>query len=384
MGLCKSRQQKASYEIPKKMEDVSRPFRAPPGLAPPMRSNLRPDAEPFQPKDAVFSNEAADEEGEKEAWEAFLENKMRVQPKGFPNRPLVARTDGTFTSTYRDMLSESKDAKRPPWRKQDRELPARDFDILTSWRNAAPKVEPFKFVDTAAPKKRKTTALKKQIIAQREADAPNPLWTRFADHLQKIKDEQPSQEPKKKIQDDFLNDTGDIVPYGLADRCYMSDTEDKAKANRHVETSHAPIREYVDMCLTPELETAVTECLFRLRHLKMQELAIGQQSRRYAVGFREVGRLLQHNKISALLIAPDMEKTSGGALEDKVIGMKNLCEHANVPVIFALSRRQLGAAIRKNVTISVLAIQDTRGAEEAFAQMLAAAEQARAFGNSAQ
>jgi ribosomal protein L7Ae-like RNA K-turn-binding protein len=382
MGLCKSRQQKASYEIPKKMEPT---FRAPPGLAPPIRSNLRPDAEPFhpvRPKEAGFSDDAAEDGGEREAWEAFLENKMRTQPKGYPNRPLAPRVDGSFTSGYRDMLSEPKEAKRPPWRK-DRDTPARDFDILTSWRNAAPKVEAYKFVDE--PKKRKTTALKKQIIAQRDAEAPNPLWTRFADHLQKFKDDQPGQEGSKKtIQDDLLKDNGDIVPYGLADRCYMSDTEDKAKANRHVESSHVPIREYVDMCLTPELETAVTECLFRLRHLKMQELAIGQQSRRYAVGFREVGRLLQHNKISALLIAPDMEKTSGGALEDKVIGMKNMCEHNNVPVIFALSRRQLGAAIRKNVTISVLAIQDTRGAEEAFAQMLAAAAQARALDNSAQ
>merc|ERR1719359_452408 len=203
---------------------------------------------------------------------------------------------------------------------------------------------------------------------------------RFAEHVQKYKDEHPAPAETKKQTQDLLQESADIVPYGLADRCYMSDNEDKAKAHRHVETSHAPIREYVDMCLTPELESAVTECLFRLRHLKMQELAIGQQSRRYAVGFREVGRLLQHKTISALIIAPDMEKTSGGALEDKVIGMKNMCEHANVPVIFALSRRQLGAAIRKNVTISVLAIQDTRGAEDAFAKMIAEAEQARALG----
>jgi ribosomal protein L7Ae-like RNA K-turn-binding protein len=381
MGLCKSRQQKPSYEIPKKMEPT---FRAPPGLGQPIRSNLRPDAEPFHPQDAGFYDEVEDEGGEKEAWEAFLDRKMRTQPKGFPSRPLVPRTDGSFTSGYRDMLSESKEMKRPPWRKHEgasRDLPPRDFDILKSWRNAAPKVAPYKIIDETAQKKRKTTALKKQIIAQREAAAPNPLWTRFAEQLQQFKDEQPSQEePKKQTQDDLLNESGDIVPYGLADRFYMSDTEDKAKAHRHIETSHAPIREYVDMFLTPELETAVTECLFRLRHLKMQELALGQQSRRYAVGFREVGRLLQHKMISALLIAPDVEKTSGGALEEKVIGMKNMCEHANVPVIFALSRRQLGAAIRKNVTISVLAIQDTRGAEGAFAKMIAEAEQARALG----
>ena len=44
------------------------------------------------------------------------------------------------------------------------------------------------------------------------------------------------------------------------------------------------------MELTPELEEAVTETLFTLRNLRMQELGLGQKSRRYAVGFREVRR----------------------------------------------------------------------------------------------
>jgi len=141
MGLCKSRQQKPSYAIPKKMEPT---FRAPPGLGQPIRSNLRPDAEPFHPQDAGIYDTVEEDEGVKAEWEAFLEKKMKTQPKALPNRPLVPRTDGSFTSGYHAMLGESKEAKRPPWRKQEptRDLPPRDFDILTSWRNAAPKVEP--------------------------------------------------------------------------------------------------------------------------------------------------------------------------------------------------------------------------------------------------
>jgi ribosomal protein L7Ae-like RNA K-turn-binding protein len=64
-------------------------------------------------------------------------------------------------------------------------------------------------------------------------------------------------------------------------------------------------------------------------------------------------------------------------LEDKVIGLKNQCDHDGVPVIYALSRRQLGAAIQKNVTISVLAIQEIRGAEDSFQQMVMEASVAR-------
>jgi ribosomal protein L7Ae-like RNA K-turn-binding protein len=131
------------------------------------------------------------------------------------------------------------------------------------------------------------------------------------------------------------------------------------------------------MSLTPELEGAVTACLFRLRQLKMQDIGIDKKTRRYAVGFREVARLLAHKQVSALIVAPDVEKTSAGALEDKVMGLKNQCDHDGVPVIFALSRRQLGAAIQKNVTISVLAIQETRGAEDMFQQMLMEANVAR-------
>ena len=41
------------------------------------------------------------------------------------------------------------------------------------------------------------------------------------------------------------------VPYGLADRCYLSDTEDAADAQRHMSASHAPIRDYVDTCVNP-------------------------------------------------------------------------------------------------------------------------------------
>merc|ERR1719198_836132 len=152
-------------------------------------------------------------------------------------------------------------------------------------------------------KKRKATPLKKQILAQREEAPPNPLWMKFGEHLQKFKEEQAEKKVEKRETKDDLNADGQLVPFGLADRCYLSDTEDCSKAQRHIETSHC--------------------------------------------GFREVARLIAHKSVTALIIAPDVERTSAGALEEKVLGMKNQCDHDGVPVIFALSRRQLGAAIQK-------------------------------------
>ena len=77
--------------------------------------------------------------------------------------------------------------------------------------------------------------------------------------------------------------------------------------------------------------------------------------------YHTLGRL--ENRYILLHVA---KKTSKKEAE-KNINLEIIVEHANVPVIFALSRRQLGAAIRKNVTISVLAIQDTRPLATAFA-----------------
>jgi len=374
MGLCKSRQQKPNYAIPQKMVAKEPAFRAPPGLSKPNRSTLRSDAQPFYPGQA-------DDEGDNvmAPWEIFLENKQATVStwKNPTSAPIQPSADGSFTSRYQGMLGETS---RHSQRKK--ETTDKDFDILQSWRNAAPKVNPFQFADDEArPKKRKTTALKKQILAQRNEPKPDPLWTKFADQLQRAKDESSSpavESPTTK--DDIDKQSMNYVPYGLADRCYLSDTEDVGQAQRHIETSHALIRDYVDTSVTPELESAVTACLYRLRQLKLQDLGIGQPTTRYAIGFREVSRSLQNKAVAALIFAPDIEETSGGALENKIAALKKQGEQENVPVIFALSRRQLGAAVQKNVSISVLAVLDTRGAEDVFEPMLAENKRARDIG----
>merc|ERR1719181_1266453 len=139
----------------------------------------------------------------------------------------------------------------------------------------------------------------------------NPLWMKFADQLQRAKEEStPSAIDSPATKDDIDAQSTNYVPYGLADRCYLSDTEDASKTQRHVATSHALIRDYVDTSVTPELESAVTACLFRLRQLKIQDLGIGHPTTRYAIGFREVSRSLQSKAVAALIIAPDIEETS--------------------------------------------------------------------------
>jgi ribosomal protein L7Ae-like RNA K-turn-binding protein len=376
MGLCKSRQQKPTYAIPQKMVAKEPAFRAPPGLDRPNRSMMRPDAQPFYPGEQKGSDQFEDDAGAKESWEIFLDNK-KSKVDIWKTAPIRPDADGSFTSRYQGMLSEPG---RRPRRKEN--TVERDFDILQSWRNAAPKVNTYQFADDEKhQKKRKTTSLKKQILAQRSGPTMNPLWMKFADQLQRVKEENGSTLVESHAtKDDIDEQSKNYVPFGLADRCYLSDTEDASKTQRHAETSHALIRDYVDTSVTLELESAVTACLFRLRQLKKQDLGIDRPTPRYAIGFREVSRLLQNKSVSALIIAPDVEETSGGALENKIAALKKQSEQMNVPVIFALSRRQLGSALQKNVSISVLAMLETRGAEESFEEMLAEAKRARDVG----
>jgi len=71
---------------------------------------------------------------------------------------------------------------------------------------------------------------------------------------------------------------------------------------------------------------------------------------------------------------------SGGALEKKIAALKTKGEDAGVPVVFALSRRQLGAALQKSMAVSVLAVLETKGAEDLVEQMRVEAARARDIG----
>jgi len=377
MGACKSRNAKTQSAANQKMETPLITTDAKTG-----RYQLRPDAQPYVPPKTIVPE---DPDEVKEPWELFLDRKK--QDYVTQQRGLLRRTrDGTYTAEYKSLLARPVRGRSParspsPERWRD----GRNFDLQNAWRSAQKQrgASPSRHAEAKVlPKKRKPTQLKKAILASRENPETNALWQKFEAHMQKVKamDDDGAETAAACAKDDSVAGKR-LVPFGLSDRCYHSDTEDRSmmdqkKASRHKEDSHAPIREYVNMELTPELEESVTEMLFTLRTLRMQELGCGQKSRRYAVGFREVGRLVTQKAVQCLIVAPDVERT-GGALEDKISQLVAQCEGQNVPVVYALSRRQLGRAVMKNVTVSVLAIEDVRGANEIFSRMLHVAAEAK-------
>ena len=376
MGACKSRQSKTAAANQKET-----PLLTSSTSSGKQKFQLRPDAQPYVPPYVV--PDADDEPEVKEPWEIFLDQKKRdfsLQQRGLMHRV----RDGTYTGEYKNLLTRPD---RPPpglggprsWRNRSPSPTRQNFDLRGAWRSAQKRVpSPSKVAEEkATAKKRKPTALKKAILAQRDDSKTNALWQKFEDYVQKMnakEDAAPAEAPKVAKDDSVA--PSEIVPFALSDRCYLSEMEDKKKAQRHIEESHALIREYVDTQVTPELEEAVTETLYTLRRLRMQELGLGQKSTRYAVGFREVSRLITKEAVSCLVVAPDVERTSG-ALEGKIASLVEACKAQKVPVVFALSRKQLGQAIQKNVTVSVLAIQTVRGAVEPYTRMLEAAKAAR-------
>jgi len=374
MGACKSRQSKPTTP---KVDDTA-PLTA---TLKPAPFKLRPDAQPYVPV------EPDDEPEVKERWELFLDQKKRELATQTRSGGLRRHRDGHYTTEYRSLLT--RPGRKPPGLERSGSPARGGEDLRGMWRAAQRSASPGRRqqleAKVAPAKKRKPTALKKAILAQKGPGSGNPLWEKFDAHVQKVNDgakpagkealEKPPL-PAPRAQDD----AGALakMPFGISDRCFLSEAEDAGRAQRHRAPNHAIVREFVDMPLTPALEAAVTELLFALRRLKVQELGIGGTGKRFAVGFREVSRLIsQPGAVKALIVAPDVEVTSG-VLEDKIATLAQTCKSAGVPVVYALSRRQLGQAIQKNVAISVLAVQDVRGALQQFAAMLDEAARARA------
>jgi ribosomal protein L7Ae-like RNA K-turn-binding protein len=372
MGGCGSRNQKAK-SAQTKFDELPADVRPPPGLKKP-EFTLRSDAQPFVPPEA----EVEPTYDPKEPWEMFLDKKqalLRQQKNG----QFFRQRDGTYTSEYRGMLVQPWSAKGAKGKGRG-QSPTRggkgDFDVLRSWRDAAVKRPEAKVEPADAKKKRKSTPLKKAILAQRAACPPSTAWLKFDAHLQKFNATKVAPEGPKPLLDDTDALGREHPPFALSDRCYASDHEDGRRSHRHSASIPLEVREYVTQPITPELEEAVTETLFHLRHLKKQEKGLGLPGRRYAVGFREVARLVSQKKLQALVVAPDVERTSGGALEAAIDRVVTDCKEHGIPVVYALSRRQLGHAIQKNVAISVFAVQDVRGCEDSLKRVLALAEAA--------
>lgn len=136
-----------------------------------------------------------------------------------------------------------------------------------------------------------------------------------------------------------------------------------------VVTYSRKFRSYCDHTNLPEIrETAekLLSDLFRFQDRAYDKNQIKARAhRRYVVGFKEVERSLEINKIKLLFIATDLEPSPGpGGLDDTVGKIKNICIEKTIPYCFPLQRRKIGYLLFKKAPISCVGILDYDGAED--------------------
>ena len=362
MGLCPSRNTNLKNQKGSKAQTFT-PLE-PAAVAP--RSALRADADAFVP------TPKASEKKEKEAWEAFLDQKKELQQQqqqGSKSKAFARKTDGTYTADYRRLLdNKEKEPKKtkyvPP--QQRSEQP----DWIQEWKQAKKPAPP-----------RAPPGLKKPAPASAPLDADAKL----KQALQRVKQQvlpkdaalaQLEQVAQAQAKDD-LAVPSEIVPFGLTDSHYLSDKDDDAQSHRHPSGIKTKGRAYAKPA-SEALENAMTACLHKMRQLRQaeQQAGIDMEGRRYCVGIREVARLLkdkQNCSLKAVLVAPDVEadgKMVRGSLDDRLNDLIKQAEGLKIPVVYGLSRTRLGQAVKKSVSISVLGILSVRGMQEPFELML--------------
>merc|ERR1719305_61587 len=119
MGLCPSRNTQLNRKADVSKAQTFTPLE--PARAP---SALRADAETFVP------TPKASEKKEKEAWEAFLDQKQQEQREQQKAKVFARKTDGTYTADYRRLLDQKEPKKQKYVPPQQRE----QQDWIQEWK----------------------------------------------------------------------------------------------------------------------------------------------------------------------------------------------------------------------------------------------------------
>lgn len=106
--------------------------------------------------------------------------------------------------------------------------------------------------------------------------------------------------------------------------------------------------------------------------LRSKDDANARSRRRLVLGFREVARGLRAKKIKLVVLANNLDEYE--AVSEKTQEVLDACEATETPILFELSKRQLGKALRKTIKISIVGVQNADGAHEQFKKLKALAQ----------
>ena len=89
--------------------------------------------------------------------------------------------------------------------------------------------------------------------------------------------------------------------------------------------------------------------------------------KRLIAGLREVTKQVERNRVKIVFLAPDIQKCpETGGLDQAVQQLLELARRANLPVVYALSRRKIGRVLKKNVPVACCAVLSSQGTEETW------------------
>ena len=100
-----------------------------------------------------------------------------------------------------------------------------------------------------------------------------------------------------------------------------------------------------------------------------------KQKLRFIVGLKQVTNSVKSGRAKLVLLSPDTENCN--VLDEKIVELMSSAVEQNIPIIYCLSRRKLGKAIKMTTKQTAIAIYDPSGAEayQAYTKVLKFIEQ---------
>jgi len=130
-------------------------------------------------------------------------------------------------------------------------------------------------------------------------------------------------------------------------------------------------RKYCRQMSRASIDAMTTQLLGELarfqERLKEKDPNKANLRKRYVCGLREVSKGIRGERIKSVIVSRNIEHNSAeGGLDSMIWKILDLCNETKVFVIFALSRKKLGAALGKHSKISAVGLLDYSGADDLF------------------
>ncbi|XP_043120756.1 selenocysteine insertion sequence-binding protein 2-like isoform X2 [Puntigrus tetrazona] len=259
--------------------------------------------------------------------------------------------------------------------------------------SSAPRIKRGK--EREIPKVKKTTAMKKIILQEREvkkgksssdhsvsgADEQRDTLS-FTDPLTQEQEENGLSVPS----DASLSPASQNSPYSITPVSQGSPASSgigsPMAASAITKIHSRRFREYCNQVLSKEIDESVTLLLQELvrfqERVYQKEPSKAKAKRRLVMGLREVTKHMKLHKIKCVIISPNCEKIQAkGGLDEALYNVIAMAREQEIPFVFALGRKALGRCVNKLVPVSVVGIFNYSGAESLFNKLVSLTEEAR-------